>query len=54
MIYTYTQVFPKVPDQFPPAKPGQIGLGGHKKREEVEVEKREAVNTGIAGRIAWR
>lgn len=53
MVYTYTQVFPKVPDQFPVAKPGQIGMGGHKKREERR-DAAPVVNTGIAGRIAWR
>lgn len=44
-IYTYTQLFVAVPDQFPVAQVGTIGYGTDRRR------KREAVNTGIAGRI---
>lgn len=51
-IYTYTQKFENVPDQFPSPKPGQIGLGNHKRKREAAPT--PVVNTGIAGRIAWR
>jgi len=46
-VYTYTQLFSPVPDQWPSAKAGTIGFGTlhHKKREA------QPVNTGIAGRI---
>ncbi len=54
-IYTYTQTFVAVPSQFPAAVAGTIGYGGHKKKKrEAEAVPKPEINTGIAGRIAWR
>ena len=55
----YTQKFSAVPDQWPSAKAGEIGMGDHAKRmvkRGVEayptvVEEARVVQSGIAGRI---
>ena len=52
-VLTYTQTFIRVPDQFPLARPGQIGMGTLNKRQAVPAQT-PIVNTGIAGRIRWR
>ena len=49
----YTQTFARVPDQWPSAKAGVIGMGNLKKRaaEPTVVEEARVLQTGIAGRI---
>lgn len=51
----YTQTFAAVPDQWPSAKAGVIGLGDLAKRnvqaEPTVVEEARVLHTGIAGRI---
>jgi len=52
----FTITFAKVPDQFPTAAAGTIGLG-KRKREELPAGvdgEGHTLQTGIAGRLAWR